>query len=199
MVETTTAKTKAKSPSPERTSTSVTETNGKSTNANTSESLVAVPGESSSSTESEAVNMEIFEQILELDDEDSHEFSKEMVTAYFSQASSTFKNMDKALAAKDLPELSSLGHFLKGSSAALGISRVQNACEKMQHYGNLRDDDGVAAIDKAEALSRMQVLLPETKSEYAEAERWLKKFYKEKKAPFDDDGGDPPPTAATAS
>lgn len=40
-----------------------------------------------------------------------------------------------------LAELSSLGHFLKGSSAALGIIKVQASCEKMQHYGNKRDEE----------------------------------------------------------
>ncbi|KAF7296460.1 Histidine-phosphotransfer domain HPT-domain-containing protein [Mycena chlorophos] len=144
-------------------------------------------GTKDESGSSEVVNMETFSQILELDEDETHDFSKEMVVAYFSQASSTFTNMDKALAEKDLPELSSLGHFLKGSSAALGIHLVQAACEKMQHYGDLRDADGSTPIDASDALARIEILLPETKEEYAEAERWLKKFYADKKAPFDDD------------
>nr|GAT49854.1 histidine-phosphotransfer domain HPT-domain-containing protein [Mycena chlorophos] len=144
-------------------------------------------GTKDGSGSSEVVNMETFSQILELDEDETHDFSKEMVVAYFSQASSTFTNMDKALAEKDLPELSSLGHFLKGSSAALGIHLVQAACEKMQHFGDLRDADGSTPIEASDALARIEILLPETKEEYAEAERWLKKFYADKKAPFDDD------------
>jgi len=46
--------------------------------------------------------MDIFNQILELDDEDedggdSHEFSRTMIFAYFAQATKTFKEMDQAL------------------------------------------------------------------------------------------------------
>ncbi|KAF7297770.1 Histidine-phosphotransfer domain HPT-domain-containing protein [Mycena kentingensis (nom. inval.)] len=150
------------------------------------EAQTPVPASAKSETKPEAINMDIFSQILELDDEGSCEFSQEMVSAYFSQATTTFGKMDKALEDKKLPELSSLGHFLKGSSAALGISRVQAACEKMQHFGDLRDVDGTTAIESEEAIVRIEVLLPEAKSEYKEAERWLKGYYADKDAPFPD-------------
>lgn len=41
--------------------------------------------------------MEVFEQILELDDDD--DFVQEMIDGYLSQAEDTFKNMDNALCA----------------------------------------------------------------------------------------------------
>ena len=34
--------------------------------------------------------------------------------------------------AKNLTELSHLGHFLKGSSATLGFTKVKDECEKIQ-------------------------------------------------------------------
>jgi hypothetical protein len=40
--------------------------------------------------------MEVFEQILELDDDDD-DFSRGMVKEYFSQAEKTFNEMDDAL------------------------------------------------------------------------------------------------------
>ncbi|KAF7365425.1 Histidine-phosphotransfer domain HPT-domain-containing protein [Mycena venus] len=133
------------------------------------------------------IDMTIFDQILELDDDGTHEFAKEMVTAYFSQASTTFDDMDKALADKKLPELSALGHFLKGSSAALGIRKVQESCEKMQHYGALRDEDADKDLKPAEALDKIKVLLGEVKAEYTDAERWLRNWFKDElKDPFDD-------------
>ncbi|CAK5270196.1 unnamed protein product [Mycena citricolor] len=141
----------------------------------------------------EAIDMEAFSQILELDEEGSHDFSKEMVTAYFSQATTTFVDMDKALADENLPELSSLGHFLKGSSAALGIHHVQASCEKMQHYGELRDEIAGIDLKSDEALARIRVLLPATKAEYADARRWLKKWYDDQSDPLtdvDDDDDD---------
>lgn len=42
------------------------------------------------------VDMETFEQILELD-EDEYDFSRPMVDDYFQQAVQTFKDMDKAM------------------------------------------------------------------------------------------------------
>jgi hypothetical protein len=44
----------------------------------------------------ESIDRAVFDQILELDDDDDV-FSKEMVDAYFVQADKTFNNMDAAL------------------------------------------------------------------------------------------------------
>lgn len=43
---------------------------------------------------------------------------------------------------KDLEKLSSLGHFLKGSSATLGFNKIRDECEKIQHYGHKKDETG---------------------------------------------------------
>ncbi|KAJ7043882.1 histidine-phosphotransfer domain, HPT domain-containing protein [Mycena alexandri] len=136
----------------------------------------------------QAIDMDIFSQILELDEDGTYDFSKEMVVAYFSQATTTFSDMDKAIARRadeKLPELSALGHFLKGSSAALGISKVQATCEKMQHYGALRDEAADKDLKADEALSKISALLVEVKAEYADAERWLKKWYEDKNESFE--------------
>lgn len=69
---------------------------------------------------------------------------------------------------KDLPQLSKLGHFLKGSSAALGLQKVKASCEKIQHYGNLRTADGKGDIGEEEALQLIESLLDQTRKEYAE-------------------------------
>ena len=41
--------------------------------------------------------MDTFGQILELEEDDTYEFSIGMTQAYFSQAETTFKDMDAAL------------------------------------------------------------------------------------------------------
>jgi hypothetical protein len=45
------------------------------------------------------MNMEVFNQLIDLDDEeeDTYEFSQGMVSAYFTQAVETFGNIDEAL------------------------------------------------------------------------------------------------------
>ena len=80
---------------------------------------------------------------------------------------------------KDLPELSRLGHFLKGSSAAIGLKKVKETCEKIQNIGNCQDEIGVVGLDKTEALKKITQILPRVKAEYSEAEEYLKNFYEQ--------------------
>ena len=80
-------------------------------------------------------------------------------------------------AKKDLGKLSSLGHFLKGSSAALGVFQVQSSCEKIQNFGQLRDDS--MTITEAEAIVKIRESILRAKKEYGVAEGWLKVFLKD--------------------
>lgn len=143
--------------------------------------------------------METFNQILELDeDEDTHDFSQPMVWEYFEQAEKTFNEMDIALLVvqlnshpfahslfksrkkRDLDGLSSLGHFLKGSSAALGLSRVQDSCEQIQHLGHLQD--GEVEIKEDEALAKIMKMIRRVRTQYSEAKSWLIDFFGEEAA-----------------
>ncbi|KAJ1842666.1 Phosphorelay intermediate protein [Coemansia sp. RSA 2703] len=49
-------------------------------------------------------------------------------------------------AAKDLTKLSTLGHFLKGSSATIGVKKVQECCKRIQYLGKLMNADGVGQL-----------------------------------------------------
>lgn len=84
--------------------------------------------------------------------------------------------------AKDLPQLSALGHFLKGSSAALGVRKVKDSCEKIQNYGNLRDEEADKTMSKDEALPKIKELLKVVGQEYDEAADCLKQYYEEQEA-----------------
>ncbi|EKM52677.1 uncharacterized protein PHACADRAFT_261266 [Phanerochaete carnosa HHB-10118-sp] len=137
------------------------------------ESTVPVEGDKSN-----IINMEIFQQILELDEDDQREFSSEMVSQFFDQASNTFEEMDEAFQAKDLLKLESLGHFLKGSSAALGVHKVQATCEKIQNYGKMSHDEFGESLTETEALNKIDPLLKSGKVEYTDAEEWLRSWYK---------------------
>lgn len=125
------------------------------------------------------IDMDIFSQLLEMDDEEDREFSKSIVWNYFDQAESTFLKMDSALEKEDLPELSTLGHFLKGSSAAVGVIKVRDSCEVMQHYGKSHDADGVSKLSQEVALEKLTNTLRDVKVQYKEAEKALKIFYDE--------------------
>ena len=81
---------------------------------------------------------------------------------------------------KDLHALSSLGHFLKGSSATLGLTKVKDSCEKIQHFGARKDEAGNdAPYDDAKYLSLVKSTLDVVKAEYKEAERILRQFYRD--------------------
>ncbi|KAI7689245.1 hypothetical protein KC322_g11940, partial [Hortaea werneckii] len=100
-------------------------------------------GSSSSPDFGDNIDSTTFEQILEMDDdEEEREFSKSIVYDFFTQAESTFQKMDSNLEKKDLAQLSALGHFLKGSSATLGLTKVKDSCEKIQHFGAHKDGTG---------------------------------------------------------
>ncbi|KAI0406279.1 hpt domain-containing protein [Xylaria palmicola] len=119
-----------------------------------------------------------FGQILEMDDsEEDREFSRSIVFGFFEQAEETFGKMDVALEARDLDELYRLGHFLKGSSATVGMTKVKDSCEKIQRYGKKENIDGTPEPDEELCLSRIRATLSTVKTEYADAEKTLKVFF----------------------
>jgi len=124
------------------------------------------------------VDVSTFEQILEMDDDDpSREFSRQLVFGFFEQAAATFNEMDQSLKDRDLEQLSSRGHFLKGSSATLGLYKVRDSCEKIQHWGASKDEAGNKDISEKEALEKIRDILPKMKMDYDDVEKWLKDFF----------------------
>lgn len=123
----------------------------------------------------------VFDQITEMDDEDPEcEFSREIVVDYFKQAATTFEELRQALTKRDLGVLSAKGHFLKGSSAALGIKKVQDSCEHIQHYGAKRDEINNKDLTEAQALRRITLLMPRLEKDFESAKKWLENYYLER-------------------
>ncbi|KAK9465726.1 histidine-phosphotransfer domain, HPT domain-containing protein [Lipomyces arxii] len=120
-----------------------------------------------------------FDQLLEMDDdEEEREFSASLVYGYFEQAEDTFVQMETMLQQKDLHQLSSLGHFLKGSSAAIGVSKVRDSCEQIQALGAHMDETGTKEIADPEiSLSMIRTVLTRAKDEYKTSKVLLEKFY----------------------
>lgn len=128
------------------------------------------------------VDIATFEQILDMDEAEdepeSHEFSRSIVFGFLEQAEATFVKMDSAMQQKDLPELSSLGHFLKGSSATLGFTKVQEECEKIQHYGQQKDETGtVDEPDRQQCLRNIQASIAEAKRAYNTVAKLMRTYY----------------------
>lgn len=128
----------------------------------------------------DSIDPTTFEQILEMDDdEDEREFSKSIVYGFFEQAESTFEKMDAAIKQEDLATLSSLGHFLKGSSATLGLTQVKTSCEKIQHLGHGKDETGTKDEKPDFCLKSIKTELGKLRKEYVVVEKALRKFYGE--------------------
>ncbi|ROW04207.1 hypothetical protein VSDG_00812 [Cytospora chrysosperma] len=124
------------------------------------------------------VDMGTFTQILEMDeDEAEREFSKPLVFNFFEQVEETFEKMDTALEEKDLEELSSLGHFLKGSSATLGFNKIRDSCQVIQQYGHKLDLAGTPETDEEVCLKKITEALKAVKVDYADLEKELKVFF----------------------
>ncbi|CAF9908032.1 MAG: hypothetical protein GOMPHAMPRED_006052 [Gomphillus americanus] len=126
------------------------------------------------------IDQSAFEQILEMDEEDEgREFSSQIVFDFFDQAVATFEGMDEAVQKEELEKLSQLGHFLKGSSATLGLIKVRDACEKIQNWGHCSDElnHNPAPLSKKDALKNIKNILPTVKEDCAAAERILRAFY----------------------
>lgn len=125
------------------------------------------------------IDWNIFSQILEMDEDPIlHEFSSSIIQNYFEQAESTFDQMATALSIKNLEELSSLGHFLKGSSAALGLTKVQNSCEQIQHFGARKDKSGlIDVLDDEVCLESIKGVFGRVKGDYEQTRVGLMKFF----------------------
>ena len=71
-----------------------------------------------------------------------------------------------------------MGHFLKGSSATLGLSKVKESCEKIPHLGAGRDETGDNPMtSEDDSLKQINKVMTVLKEEVKEAERLLNKFY----------------------
>lgn len=65
----------------------------------------------------------------------------------------------------------------------MGLTKVKDSCEKIQHYGALKDDSGNSrAWSEDEFLNRIRATLEVVKVEYKEAEQILRKFYRDSDA-----------------
>lgn len=81
-------------------------------------------------------------------------------------------------AAGDLAKLSMLGHFLKGSSATIGLIKVKDGCEKIQNFGDMKDATGIHhEADKEVCLQRIKDTLVVLKKDFAEVKKQLTEYY----------------------
>lgn len=88
----------------------------------------------------EVIDWTILNEIIQMDEDDS-EFSRNLILQYIDQANTTFAEIEEELNhGQDLKKLNELGHFLKGSSASLGLQRIAWVCERIQDISQKSED-----------------------------------------------------------
>lgn len=123
----------------------------------------------------EVINWDILNEIVSMDEDDAG-FSHSLIVQFFDQASTTFDQMQLHLDGdKDLVQLGQLGHFLKGSSASLGLQRIAWVCERIQNYGQRREGANIGDEKYIELISGCVDL---ARKEFLSAKKELAKFYK---------------------
>ena len=76
-----------------------------------------------------------FDQLLQLQQEDSPGFLQEIITLFFTDSSSKFAKLDQLLAQQPVSfqEVDQTVHQLKGSSASLGARQVADLCIQVRY------------------------------------------------------------------
>lgn len=126
------------------------------------------------------ISADLFDNVLMLDvQRNDHNDSYGVIKTFLQQVDETIVEFDQLFNQKKMEDLSRRGHFLKGSSATLGIKKIRLDCEKIQHYASYKDLDGTRALTSPEAESMLETVLSELKDHWAEARRHLQYLYAE--------------------
>ena len=76
-----------------------------------------------------------------------------------------------------MDELSKLGHYLKGSSATLGLVHIRDSCEKIQHWGAGYDETGSNSEDPEKCLTFISKEVRKLRAEYGIVRKALTEYY----------------------
>ena len=67
---------------------------------------------------------------------------------------------------------------MKGSSATLGLTKVQASCEKIQHFGARKDETGTRDEPNDDiSLQKCKKTIEDAKDQFHVVEAALKRFY----------------------
>lgn len=133
---------------------------------------------------SELINWTIFQELL-LMDEDEEGFALSLFETFVQQANETFVKIENLLKdepnTENLEKLSQLGHYLKGSAAALGLQKVQNQCERIQNYGKRDPFDNESMALNAQSISDwfacVEDAYKQTRVYFDESKELLSKYF----------------------
>ena len=59
----------------------------------------------------------------------------------------------------------------------MGLTKVKDSCEKIQNFGQKKDETGTKDITEDEGLEKLKTTIEQAKQEFHDVEKVLKKFY----------------------
>lgn len=80
------------------------------------------------------IDDEIFNQLLDIEEDDSKDFTRGLVQDFFQQVDESIVEFKELLDDCKVIEAGKLGHYLKGSSAMIGVTKVKDVCEDIQMW-----------------------------------------------------------------
>ena len=98
--------------------------------------------------QAEGVLDEHFTQLIQLQDEGTPDFVKEVVTLFIDDTESKIQKIGQALSIEPCPyhELDGIVHQLKGSSASIGAPQLSGLCIKMRERCQAQDVQGLRVL-----------------------------------------------------
>ncbi|PVH18349.1 uncharacterized protein CXQ87_001273 [Candidozyma duobushaemuli] len=130
------------------------------------------------------VEWSVFSELVAMD-EDEEEFSKGLCQTFVNQFKDTAQEIDDNLKEKNLEKLSSLGHYLKGSAAALGLKSISSQCERIQNYGhrvnfdNYKPENSIDEDKDEFWISLIQDAVDKAKSGFKESKAALDEYFED--------------------
>lgn len=109
----------------------------------------------------DGINWEIVEQLMELDEDDGmYEFTNRILQDYFTQMEEKMPEIHNLVVNRRYEDAAHLGHFLKGSSAAIGAECISDICDKIQHYKEQSEEPQIFLLRE---ISQLKLLYPAIK------------------------------------
>ncbi|KAH0359501.1 hypothetical protein KCU65_g9928, partial [Aureobasidium melanogenum] len=117
------------------------------------------------------IDVKIFRDILELDDEDEQYFTRSLVCDFFALAQRTFAEMDACLNYGAKP------NFSEVRVRTLGIYKVEPTCARIEQVTAVADTFQAEGNSRTTLCNSSKILLGQAKQYFAEAEAALRRFY----------------------
>lgn len=128
------------------------------------------------------IEWSVFSELVAMD-EDEEGFSKSLFQTFVDQVLETFKEIDENLKTKNFDKISGLGHYLKGSAAALGLEKISSQCERIQNYGhkvnfdNFKLKDNIDQKDDEFWIKLIEDALNKARDGFAKSRKVLNNYF----------------------